>query len=194
MVTLTFKSYPNKRGLGQTGGDPSGMDLRYRNIEAALTTVLEVHPKRIGAFRARLRHLRNVGLPSGLPNPGSGQQIAYSQGQALEMLIALVLEELGQAPKAAAALSASIIRQSTYREDLTNHHPLGDMYAVMQPEKAPFTMFYGNSGLKEFFGILRRRWRIAPPPKFAMINVTAHAKLLDRALMKVLYERRAYVR
>ena len=170
------------------------MSLRYRNVEAALATVLEVRPKRIGAFRARLRHLRNIGLPSGLPRPGSGQQIAYSQGQALEMLIALVLEELGQSPKAAAALSASIIRQSTYRQDLTNHHPLGDMYAIVRPEKAPFTMFYGNDGLKEFFGVSLRHWRIAPPPKFAMINVTAHAKLLDRALMKVLNERSDYVR
>lgn len=159
------------------------MELRYGDVETALAAVLEVAPNRMGAFRARLQHLRHIGLPGGLVKPGSGKKIAYSQGQALEMLLALVLEELGQSPKAAADLTASIIRLSPYRQELANHDPRGDMYAVVQPDKAPYTMFYGNDGLKKFFGMSRRgSWRIAPPPKFAMVNVTAHTNLLRAAL------------
>lgn len=161
------------------------MELRYGDVETALAAVLKVEPKRMGAFRARLQHLRNIGLPSGLPKPGSGRQIAYSNRQALEMLLALVLEELGQSPQAAAVLSASIVRLSPYRQDLAKHDQQGDMYAVVQPDKAPYTIFYGDAGLKEFFGMSRRgSWRIAPPPTFSMIDVTAHAKLLRVALQR----------
>ena len=56
---------------------------------------MNVKPKDIGAFRGRLRHLRNIGLPR-LPKIGSGRAIDYSDRQALEMLLALELEDAGQ--------------------------------------------------------------------------------------------------
>jgi hypothetical protein len=151
------------------------MELRYRHVEAALAAVLQIDWKCMGAFRARLRHLRNIGLPHRLPKPGSGQQIAYSESQALEMLLALALEELGQAPKTAAILSQTIVRQSPYRQDITNHDPLGDMYvAVPRSERASVVIIFGGYALRKFSK--------TAPPRFAMINVSEHAKLLDQAL------------
>ncbi len=67
------------------------IELRYGEIEAAIAQVLEIKSAGVPALRARLRHLRNMGLPD-IPNPGSGRKVSYTTFQAMEMLIAVVLE------------------------------------------------------------------------------------------------------
>ena len=101
------------------------MQLRYNHIEAALAELTGVKPKDMGAFRGRLRHLRNIGLPR-LPNPGSGMPIAYTRPQVLEMLLALELEnKVGRTPKAAVLLAQSITHQAPYGQHVGKDCHLG---------------------------------------------------------------------
>src|SRR5437660_355977 len=101
-------------------------ELRYQHVEAALVEVGKIAPADLGAFRARLRHLRNIGLPR-LPKTGSGQHITYTRRQALEMMIAVELEKVGQTPRRAALLATSIVRQSPY-----GRHNGKDCYVMIQ--------------------------------------------------------------
>ena len=74
---------------------------RYGHVEAALARVFSVGPDELGAFRGRLRHLRNIGVPD-LPKPGSGRQIKYSRQNIIEMMLALEFEAMGVSPRYAA--------------------------------------------------------------------------------------------
>jgi hypothetical protein len=142
--------------------------LRYKHVEAALAEVANVRPVDIGAFRAKLRHLRNIGLPR-LPSPGSGLPIAYSRRQALEMLLAMELGNIGQAPKSAALLAQSITRQAPYGQ-----HAGKDCYVVLSEAKPGYTMAYGLSDLSKAMAIA--------PDIFLTINVSACVRKLDQAI------------
>lgn len=148
------------------------MELRYKHIEAALADVMNVKPKAMGAFRAQLRHLRNIGVPQ-LPNPGSGQPIDYSRRQALELLIALELEKVGQAPKTVALLAGAIVRQSPYGK-----YSSKDCYVTISESRPGFTIIFG---LRSFLESMR-----SAPDIFAVINVSACVRKLDPALTRAL--------
>ncbi len=79
----------------------------YGEIEAAIAQVLKIEPADVPALRARLRHLRNMGLPD-IPNPGSGRKILYTTFQAMEMLIAVVLQHNGMTSRHAAIMAPTI--------------------------------------------------------------------------------------
>jgi hypothetical protein len=151
------------------------VELRYRHVEAALAKVMNVGPKDMGAFRARLRHLRNIGVPRLLPNPGSGRPIDYSRRQALELLIALELENVGQAPKEVALLAGTIVRQSPY-----GWHKGKDCYAVISKSLPGVTMI---NGLRAFSEHMRERHA---PDVGVLINVSACVRKLDPALDRAL--------
>lgn len=70
----------------------------YPAIEKALAELFEVPAKALPAFRARIRHLRNIGIPDGYRPPGRGKAALLNLWQAKEMGIALRLQELGMAP------------------------------------------------------------------------------------------------
>ena len=73
-------------------------DLRYRDLEGAAAGVLEVPERELGAFRAKIRHLRNIGVPN-VPARGSGTQTTYSREHVFSVITALELGRLGQSPK-----------------------------------------------------------------------------------------------
>jgi hypothetical protein len=73
----------------------------YATVERALAMILQIPSRDRGAFAARLRHLRNLGIPNA-NGPGSGKRLAYSRCHVGEMLIALLLESLGYLPRVAA--------------------------------------------------------------------------------------------
>jgi hypothetical protein len=155
------------------------MELRRKHVEAALAAVQSIGANEMGAFRGRLLHLRNIGCPK-LPKPGSGQTIAYTPGHALEMLIALELENVGQSPRFAAELASSIVRQSPHRQGTVGSDPHGDMYAVVRPseDRPRYTMAFGGKALNELMD--------SAPRVFSMINVSACARGLFEALEKAL--------
>lgn len=148
------------------------MELRYKHIESALADVMKIKPKDMGAFRARLRHLRNIGVPQ-LPNPGSGQPIDYSRRHALELFVALELEKVGQAPKQVALLAGTIVRQSPYGK-----YEGSDCYAVISESGPGVTMVFGPRVFLEFMK--------SAPEVFLVINVSACVRKLDPALTRAL--------
>jgi hypothetical protein len=137
-----------------------------------LAEVAGVEAKNMGALRARLRHLRNIGLPR-LPQTGSGQPIAYSRRQVLEMMIALELEKVGHAPKSAALLAGSIVRMSP-----DGQHEGEDCYIVVVKGKPSYQMVHGWNGFME---IMR-----PAPDVFSVINVSGFVRKLDPALDRAL--------
>jgi hypothetical protein len=148
------------------------MELRYKHIEAALAEVMNIKSEDKGAFRARLRHLRNIGVPP-LPNSGSGQPIDYSRRQALELLVALELEKIGQAPKQVALLAGTIVRQSP-----SGKYKGRDCYALISEARPGVTMVFGLRAFAEFMR--------SAPDVFLVINVSACMRKLDPALTRAL--------
>jgi hypothetical protein len=149
------------------------MNLRYRQLEAALAEVTKVPPRKMGAFRARLRHLRNIGAPR-LPRTGSGQPISYSPIQALELCIALQLENLGTAPKWAGRLAGSVIRQGPH-----SRYKGEDFYAIVRKSSHVVTMVWGWKSFLEFLRSTRE-------DVFGVINVSVCKGELDSAIERAL--------
>jgi hypothetical protein len=77
-------------------------ELRYQHVEAALAEIFRVTDAGRMAFRARLRHLRNLGLPE-LPKVGQGTQLTYRTSHLHQLFFALELEEFGVDPIKAVA-------------------------------------------------------------------------------------------
>lgn len=149
--------------------------MRYEQIEDALADVMNIRPGARGAFRARLRHLRNIGCPR-LPKTGSGRAIDYSREHALEMLLALEMEDLGQAPKRVALLAPSMARQLPYGESQNQ-----ECYVLCRAKARDYTTAYGPEQLKD---AMRKA-----PHAFLLINVSDSARRLDMALNKAVLRR-----
>jgi hypothetical protein len=141
-------------------------------VEGALAEVMGVKPKGMGAFRARLRHLRNIGLPR-LPESGSGRPIDYSRRQALAMLLAVELEKVGQSPKQAAALAESMVRQSPYGQ-----YKGMDCYVYVSEHNPGYRMAHGPRGIEEMMK--------SAPDVLLLINISACVRKLDPALDRAL--------
>jgi hypothetical protein len=127
----------------------------------------------MSAFRARLRHLRNIGVPR-LPNPGSGQPIDYSRQHALELLVALQLEKIGQTPKQVVLLAGTIVRRLPY-----DQHAGKDCYALVNETRPWVTMLFGPEQFSEAMNSLS-------DDVFLGINVSACLRKLERALDRAL--------
>jgi hypothetical protein len=82
----------------------------YGAVEAALVEVLGIEDDALKAFKGRVRHLRNLGYPSGLPRPGPGRRIEYSFDQAMEMLVTLWLQHMGVTPRMAVGVGPGIVQ------------------------------------------------------------------------------------
>ena len=80
--------------------------MKYGQVEIALVRLFEVDKPRLGAFKARLRHLRNFGCPS-VEKVGTGSTAEYSQLHALQLAIALAIGQTGLSPKYSAGLAIS---------------------------------------------------------------------------------------
>jgi hypothetical protein len=97
----------------------------YTLVEKALASELEIDPRGLPAFAARLRHLRNLGIPRA--KPGSGKRISYAADDVEQMLIALLLESLGCSPRMAATTVEQYGRSPPHRADLLVILPDGSM-------------------------------------------------------------------
>jgi hypothetical protein len=78
--------------------------MQYSQFEKILADTFSIKEKGLGAFRARLRHLRNLGVPD-IPKRGSGNTVVYKTADLLTALIALELQALGSAPAVSAELA-----------------------------------------------------------------------------------------
>jgi hypothetical protein len=71
--------------------------MQYNEFEKALVDIFGVKKKNLGAFRARLRHLRNLGMPK-VPKRGSGNTVVYKTVDVISAFVALELQALGSSP------------------------------------------------------------------------------------------------
>ena len=72
--------------------------MEYRDIEFILAELHGVTPEdRGGAFRSRLRVLRDMGVPK-VDKPGRGSRVSYKFLDLWEMHLALLLERFGLPP------------------------------------------------------------------------------------------------
>ena len=71
--------------------------MEYRNIESILAELHGVTPDKRGAFRSRLRFLRDMGIPR-LEKPGKGSRVTYKFLDLWEMHLALLLDRFGLPP------------------------------------------------------------------------------------------------
>jgi hypothetical protein len=92
-------------------------EFRYVHVEAALAQVLSVPSEKRLAFAARIRHLRNIGIPRGLSKPGSGQKIGYHGWQVMHVLTCLLLELHGHSPASASKWVDSFIEKFEQKPD-----------------------------------------------------------------------------
>lgn len=84
--------------------------MQYREFEQVLVEMFSVDETYLSAFRARLRHLRKLGVPN-VPKRGSGNASSYSQGHLFITAIALTVETLGYTPTTSALIAAQAGRQ-----------------------------------------------------------------------------------
>jgi hypothetical protein len=78
--------------------------LSYRQLETLMARIYGASAKtQAGALRARIRHLRRLGLPIGI-SPGTGNSITYGKEQIYEVSFCLELEQCGIDPRLAVGL------------------------------------------------------------------------------------------
>jgi hypothetical protein len=65
-------------------------------LEKGFARIFWIEESQAGAFRGKLKHLQKLGLPGG--RHGKGRRIAYTRELAFQLLIALLLGELGIDP------------------------------------------------------------------------------------------------
>lgn len=170
---------------------------RYRHIETALATVFKILPEGMGAFRARLRHLRNIGVPE-LPKPGSGEQIEYTRGHAIEILLALELEALGVSPRHAAAHAKMHVEQVGHLNPMDDARkclivtptetPPGVRYLIERETGPPLLTLPGPgivTSVQPFTPDLVNGWIEGGGRRFAAIKVGRSVAELDEALRTV---------
>jgi hypothetical protein len=78
--------------------------MQYAQFEEALAQMFSIREANLGAFRARLRHLRKLGIPN-IPRRGSGNTLAYRREDLFSTYIALALQALGSSPTVAALIA-----------------------------------------------------------------------------------------
>ena len=83
--------------------------MQYGQFEKALVEVFSIKESNLGAFRARLRHLRNLGVPE-IPKRGSGNTAIYKTEDLLATFVALALQTLGSTPTISAEIAKFAIQ------------------------------------------------------------------------------------
>jgi hypothetical protein len=104
----------------------------YTTVEVALAEVLNIPEEGRKAFRARMRHIRNLGIPRDLDRPGSGKKLYYSLSQVLETALVLVLENAGFTPRVAVSMApTAVLSLITLPVHAEGRIDLGDLYIVV---------------------------------------------------------------
>jgi hypothetical protein len=96
-----------------------------------LASVFSIKEKNLGAFRARLRHLRNLGLPN-IPKRGSGNVFIYKTKDLFAASAALSLQALGCAPAMSVKLATFAVEYLPLVESTAS-----DVFLVMTSVPAP---------------------------------------------------------
>jgi hypothetical protein len=139
----------------------------YSDVEQALAAALDVDEDQRGIFRQRLKHLQRLGLPG--VEAGKGTRIAYTDEQIAQLLIALLMAEVGIDPVNTVAVIKKrwaspplplkkIVREATDAEATAAQDP-NPVFFTVRPKLM-------SKSYPEWIGRFRhyadRRWRRDP--------------------------------
>ena len=160
-------------------------DLRYKHVEAALVRYFDVPEQQLGAFRARIRYLRKIGVPD-LAKVGSGSQLTYSREQAIEMMLALQVSQLGASPKWFASTKRV---QPDFLDKISAHPKRGDAFSVIIPDKLLSTDKDGQSQVTVLTidsktDLIRWISKVSVH-SFSVVNLSQMIRELDQLLVAV---------
>jgi hypothetical protein len=192
--------------VGQIRFQCGWMEMRYKQVETAVAASLDVKPSKMAALRARILYLRKLGLPK-LPKVGSGAQIDYSERNALEILIALLLERGGQTPKNAAQFAVNHLaalpifgpdndlRLDEYEAQLKAREVYpGDMRFAVTLTDAPTMMRIEGDNRPGVISMIEARFKeerpgrrqLVEPPPFLVVNLSAWTRRLKVELERAI--------
>ena len=161
---------------------------QYKDLELAMARNFKVNMQDLPAFRARIRHLRNLGVPKH-KKPGSGQKISYSRADAIQLLIALEAELLGLPPKVAASFSAAVMETHAKKAEAAAQH--GRRYIVsVEPS---FSFNYNDAAI--FFSEASGSVPVVDDSihRRMIINLATSITLLDAYLQEAIEKSRTAI-
>ncbi len=106
--------------------------MEYKTFELILAKLHRVEEKDVGAFRSRLRVLRDMGVPA-VQRPGKGSRVDYKFDDVWEAHFGLLLQEFGLPPLCVKALSGDPVRSTLEGEDLQSTDLAHDLWAWILP-------------------------------------------------------------
>lgn len=129
------------------------MELRWRHVEATLVKLLQVKEEQMGAFRARLRHLKAVGVPN-IPKVGSGTQIIYTREHIAELYIALLVMRFGITPRTAAWIVTDLQDRNCHPGAMEVDDSKGDFFFVIFSANDDNILTYSIQGLENLKSVM----------------------------------------
>jgi hypothetical protein len=153
--------------------------MKYGQVEEAVIRQFEVDDRRLGAFKARIRHLRRFDCPS-IAKSKSGGAADYSRLNAFELAIALALENVGLSPKQSAAHAFLMAPEALGALERSGKA----CYLVLLPDVDDPALSPGEAGgqsiicegEKELMGVIENM------PAMGVVNVSMLVRDLDLAL------------
>lgn len=90
--------------------------LRYGEVEEALMLAFAVPDENVSAFKAKIRHMRNVGLPDKIRWQGKGTHAIYTFEHLLQMAYSIELQYAGFAPSETVDLAITFAQKTIANE------------------------------------------------------------------------------
>lgn len=166
----------------------------YRYVEKALMRFLNLDEASAKTFRARLRHLKNLGVPEGI-DVGSGRRAKYGSDQIFQIVLALELMATSLNPSLACNVALASWEKFRLWFQIANgndDNQVGPWYLVYTPAlPAGLDPDFKDGAIIELVfapqSTLIELVQNAPPNTryIVSINLTKSAKALDDALVYV---------
>ena len=150
--------------------------MAYQNgqVESALARVCRIPAAELGAFKGKLRHLRNLGIPK-VRRVGSGNRAKFNRSDVLTMRLALEFSTLGIKPAAVAGLTTKGL------EHLEEHSKTvvgKDVYLIVFPAHPQGYIWLTAYGIE---GVAKIAEKISAT-NFVTINLSRLVREMDMAL------------
>src|SRR3954468_19291233 len=182
------------------------MPFTYAQVEATLARLFDADPEvQRKTFRARIVHLRRVGIPLGF-SPGRGKRIAYELEQVYQLGLCLELEEMGLDPSLISRLMETFWANMLYPLLIEEEQELGfSLGPVDIPDDLLFAIYpkfmsgqwdrhpYSPEGFQEFVDFRPFRFdKAVEGAKAALsasrtctLNLSAFIRSIRQSLMEV---------
>lgn len=123
--------------------------MQYRQFEEALVAMFSITKPGLGAFRARLRHLRELRIPN-VPKHGSGNAVNYTREHLFTTSIALALQTLGFGPIVSALVAQHAARQAHWLGEEKEAFLIVANFPAPTPSEMRDTPDFHQLGIRSF--------------------------------------------